>query len=244
MSTVKAPTINHRISNHVNLEESARTGIPVTGLCGVSFVIRWQKPGAVVAKTDGIAYRCFTCEYRFEALKAGVSIPTGGEAEAPVWNGWEIHDFGALITQAAYGEIIAVDDLPAGTLGEWSWVRRGRGGKPEIVLNVSRTAHTKHHGDWPREEQLAHMMLHIEEGSQCAGADPQHWGANERQLDTRAMQRMGRESCRSHSIWDEGSRRMVPWELEAQRTTSHVAKSELRRRSTVPASVGAPKGRR
>jgi hypothetical protein len=221
MSTVKTPTINHRISNSVDVKESARTGAPVTGLCGISFVIREQEPGDVVARTAGKAYRCFTCEYRFEALTAGLPIPYAGEPEAPVWKDWEIHDFAWLLIEAAYGDINVVDSLPAGTLGEWSWVRRGRG-KPQITLKVSRTPHPG--GHWSRSAQLAHMLLHIEEGSQCQGSDPGQWTVYEHELEARAMQRLG----------------LARWDIRTITGSEvHGANESLLLRSTTPALVGA-----
>lgn len=179
-----------------------------------------------------------------------MSTETLAPAEAPVWEGWSYGSFEAWFHHNG-ARLQFSEDVPAGTLGTWKWEQECSCKPERLILTMNSGASglwglpsPKHHGDWSREAAIAHMVLHVEDGTQCAGYDPQQWGAYERELDTRAMARMGWESWRSQTIWDEQSCRMVPWELEAQRVTSHVAKSELRRRSTVPASVGASKGRR
>ena len=85
--------------------------------------------------------------------------------------------------------------ISTGGLGEWRWERmfpQSQSDKTEyMVLKVIAEPKPKHHGMIGREAALAHMLMHIERGTQCSSWDPMHWSEECKAVEWEAMNRMG-----------------------------------------------------
>lgn len=76
-------------------------------------------------------------------------------------------------------------------LGSWEWTKVGPNSQPYVRLVMLDQPTTKHHGMRTREAVLAHMLVHVEAGTQCTSAEPQAWSDVECEIELEAMRRMG-----------------------------------------------------
>jgi hypothetical protein len=174
-----------------------------------------------------------------------VSGPAATPAKAP-WENWWSGSFESWFQRNGSRLEYSVE-VPADALGMWKWEQECSCKPERLVLTMNSGASglwglpsPKHHGDWSREAAIAHMVIHIEDGTQCAGYDPQDWDESERELDMRAMARMGWTSWNALTRWDEERGEMVDIEVT---TGAHVVKkTQRRRRRPAAALVTAGRG--
>lgn len=91
-----------------------------------------------------------------------------------------------------YGGPIRFDN---GGLGAWTRERMFPHSETRldeyVVLHIlCDPPRTKFHGSISRENILAHMLMHVERGSQCSAVDPQDWNVECRIVEFEAMNRM------------------------------------------------------
>lgn len=110
----------------------------------------------------------------------------------PMWDQWSREDFRRhLSLSPCRGMLRTPPNMATGTLGTTTWSRISPTGWEYLVVDVNTAATTSHHGSWGAEEAIAHMVLHVEEGTSCEGSEPTLWTDTERKHHQEAMDRMG-----------------------------------------------------
>lgn len=122
-----------------------------------------------------------------------LTTPTTG-----IWAGLYERTMRTAFTRSEYRGFISFVEDPAaisiGGLGVWHWERMfpmSETNKTEyVVLRVLNEPMTKHHGSIGREAALAHMLMHVDRGTQCSSWDPMHWSEECKAVEWEAMNRM------------------------------------------------------
>lgn len=116
-----------------------------------------------------------------------------------IWEGLYVGSFRSAFARSKYRGLIHFVDTPAqvstGGLGEWHWERMfplsETNGTEYVVLTVLNEPMPKHHGMIGREAALAHMLMHVDRGTQCSAWDPKDWSEECKAVEWEAMNRMG-----------------------------------------------------
>lgn len=137
------------------------------------------------------------------------------QTKTAIWNDLSYIDLARQFMNSRFnGNAIFTTNLASirGTgFGSWEWVATTRNTQPHIRLVMADNPETLHHGVRTREAVLAHMLVHIERGTQCQSAEPQYWDDSEREVEFEAMRRMGWAPglC---DRWDQEVGDVVPWD--------------------------------
>ncbi|GAB3621150.1 hypothetical protein GCM10027417_24110 [Glutamicibacter endophyticus] len=117
-----------------------------------------------------------------------------------IWEGLYETTFRSAFARSKYRGYIKEHRGPIrfnnGGLGAWYWERTFPKSETRIdehvVLHILLDPPSpKHHGDMSRENIIAHMLMHVDRGSQCSAIDPQHWNEECKAVEWEAMNRMG-----------------------------------------------------
>lgn len=119
-------------------------------------------------------------------------------ATAGIWEGLYHVTMRSLFARSKYrGLVRTVSDpseISTGGLGEWHWERmfpKSATNKTQyVVLTALDEFSPKHHGGMTAEAIMAHMLVHVERGSQCTAADPMDWTEECKAAHWEAMNRM------------------------------------------------------
>ena len=117
-----------------------------------------------------------------------------------LWDLWEFRTLRSAFSRSKFHGMVREYQGPIrfehGGLGAWHWERMFPLSETNlteyVVLHVlTDPPATEHHGRMNQENILAHMLVHVERGSQCTSIDPQDWGVECRIVEFEAMNRMG-----------------------------------------------------
>lgn len=79
--------------------------------------------------------------------------------------------------------------VPQG-VGAWKWDTFTELKIPYVSLTILDEPDTARHGVLTQAQALAHMLVHVEAGTQCISAEPEEWDDAEREIEFEAMRRM------------------------------------------------------
>lgn len=116
-----------------------------------------------------------------------------------IWSGLFHSTFTSLFARSKYRGMIRVvntpAEIPTGGLGAWHWERMFPASSADqtsyVALTVLDGYDPKHHGGITLEAIIAHMLVHVERGTQCTAADPLGWTDECKATHWEAMNRMG-----------------------------------------------------
>lgn len=120
-------------------------------------------------------------------------------ATSGIWEGLYHVTMRSLFARSKYRGLVRTlsdpSEITTGGLGEWHWERMfpaSTTNKTEyVVLTVLDGFNPKHHGGMTTEAILAHMLMHVDRGTQCTAADPMDWTEECKAAHWEAMNRMG-----------------------------------------------------
>ena len=124
---------------------------------------------------------------------------TTANANAGMWEGLYPATLRSVFARSEYRGLIkpAYDpvEISTGGLGEWHWERMfpsSATNKTEyVVLTVLHNPIPKHHGMISYESAIAHMLVHVEQGTQCNAWDPNEWTESCKAVEWESTNRMG-----------------------------------------------------
>lgn len=120
-------------------------------------------------------------------------------ANAGMWEGLYHATLRSEFARSEYRGLIRpayhAAEISTGGLGEWHWERMfpsSATNKTEyVVLTVLHNPIPKHHGMISYQAAIAHMLVHIEHGTQCSAWEPINWSGHCKAVEYEAMNRMG-----------------------------------------------------
>lgn len=152
-----------------------------------------------------------------EATNAAGTPATEKVASAHKWSNMSAHDLHREFMHSRfYGSAIFTKDrsrVPQG-LGVWKWDKFGAHSTPYVSLTILEEPMTEHYGMRSREAVLAHMIVHVEAGTQCLSAEPKDWDDAEREVEYEAMHRMDWAPFCCDK-WDDKLQGFIPYERAA-----------------------------
>lgn len=139
-----------------------------------------------------------------------MTIISEDTATHPIWYQWSEGDYRRHLARSdCNGMLLTPWDMPTGTLVTFTWDRISPRGFHFLVVEVNTSATTERHGDWGKEEAIAHAILHAEKRTPCEGSEPTLWSDTERQLHEEAMGRMGWAALKCDTLTEDGE--LVAW---------------------------------